>query len=173
MSDMTEGRQARDTLRTVGAIRVAASQICDALKGTHYSELALQLHASLVAALPSDPDQPAGRESPLVPGMGKTEALLKQLGDWAEYWSQPRAGMNTAGDIGWRGAAAEVKMMLTASETGPSPEIRDRPDYWAEIDGHPLSDWKYEVANDDTRQGYHAWALHRQEAQLVESESED
>ena len=30
-------------------------------------------------------------------------------------------------------------------------------DYWDEDPSHPLSDWKYEVSNGDTLQGYYAW----------------
>lgn len=32
-------------------------------------------------------------------------------------------------------------------------------DHWTEIDGYPIADWQYEVANGDTRLGYAAWAL--------------
>lgn len=34
----------------------------------------------------------------------------------------------------------------------------DEPDdYWADDPRAPLEDWRFEVANDDTRLGYHAW----------------
>lgn len=29
--------------------------------------------------------------------------------------------------------------------------------YWEEDPEFPLEDWKYEVANNDTRKGYHEW----------------
>jgi len=29
--------------------------------------------------------------------------------------------------------------------------------HWADFEDYPLSDWKYEVANDDTRVGYWVW----------------
>jgi hypothetical protein len=32
---------------------------------------------------------------------------------------------------------------------------------WGEHPDYPISDWKYEVANDDTRQGYWGWVLHQ------------
>lgn len=34
---------------------------------------------------------------------------------------------------------------------------------WGEHPGHPLSLWKYEVANDDTRLGYWAWVAARED----------
>ena len=33
--------------------------------------------------------------------------------------------------------------------------------HWDEIKGYPVSDWKYEVSNDDTRLGYADWAEHK------------
>jgi len=36
-------------------------------------------------------------------------------------------------------------------------------DYWSEDPDHPVADWKYEVANDDTRQGYHEWVKQRKD----------
>ena len=29
--------------------------------------------------------------------------------------------------------------------------------YWDEDEEFPLTDWQYEVANGDTRKGYHEW----------------
>ena len=34
-------------------------------------------------------------------------------------------------------------------------------DYWGEWKPLPVSDWKYEVANNDTRQGYWDWVQSR------------
>lgn len=42
------------------------------------------------------------------------------------------------------------------------------PDYWAENPHHALEDWKYEVANNDTRLGYHEWALSKAEQEVDE-----
>lgn len=35
--------------------------------------------------------------------------------------------------------------------------------YWDSDPDYPLSDWKYEVANDDTRMGYHEWVAAKKE----------
>lgn len=35
------------------------------------------------------------------------------------------------------------------------PELGD--DFWGEDPDHPVADWQYEVANDDTRLGYWDW----------------
>lgn len=35
--------------------------------------------------------------------------------------------------------------------------------HWEPIEGASLEDWKYEVANDDTRLGYHDWARNKLE----------
>ena len=43
----------------------------------------------------------------------------------------------------------------------PAPEPADP---WAEDPRYPLVDWRYEVANDDTRLGYREWARVRAEA---------
>lgn len=33
-------------------------------------------------------------------------------------------------------------------------------DYWADVDAEfTVADWKHQVADDNTRMGYHAWAL--------------
>ncbi len=37
---------------------------------------------------------------------------------------------------------------------------------WDEVPGYPSRDWKYEVANDDTRLGYLDWAAHQRELDL-------
>lgn len=34
---------------------------------------------------------------------------------------------------------------------------------WAEHDDYTLADWKYEVMNNDTRQGYRSWLYNRLE----------
>ena len=36
--------------------------------------------------------------------------------------------------------------------------------YWGEHPDHPVSDWRYEVDNGDTRQGYWEWAQSQSEA---------
>ncbi len=41
--------------------------------------------------------------------------------------------------------------------------VRVMVNHWHEIAGHPISDWKLEVANDDTRLGYLAWVEARKE----------
>lgn len=38
--------------------------------------------------------------------------------------------------------------------------------YWGEHPDHPLLDWRYEVANDDTRRGYWEWV----EARIANSD---
>lgn len=43
------------------------------------------------------------------------------------------------------------------SATFPPPEQ----DHWDELPDHPLADWQAEVANGDTRLGYHAWVAAR------------
>ena len=35
--------------------------------------------------------------------------------------------------------------------------------YWDSSDDFPVEDWQYEVANGDTRQGYHEWRTNKQE----------
>lgn len=46
-------------------------------------------------------------------------------------------------------------------------------DPWAEVPEFPVSDWKDEVANDETRLGYRAWVEHQREAQVDEIELTD
>lgn len=33
--------------------------------------------------------------------------------------------------------------------------------HWGEHPDHPVSDWQYEVSNDDTRLGYWAWVANQ------------
>lgn len=42
--------------------------------------------------------------------------------------------------------------------------------YWAPMDGHPVEDWRSEVANDDTREGYHDWVFNRLTNEVAEDE---
>lgn len=37
--------------------------------------------------------------------------------------------------------------------------------HWNDIDGHPVEDWRIEVANDETRLGYKQWAVNRESNQ--------
>jgi len=37
-------------------------------------------------------------------------------------------------------------------------------DYWGEDPDYPLEDWRYEVANNDTRLGYWEWVAAEKEA---------
>lgn len=48
---------------------------------------------------------------------------------------------------------------------------RNMLDMWAEIPGHPVTDWQAEVANCDTRRGYHDWVQARKEAAATEAEN--
>lgn len=40
----------------------------------------------------------------------------------------------------------------------------EQPDnYWEEDETYPSEDWKFEVANNDTRLGYHEWVEKKKE----------
>ncbi len=43
--------------------------------------------------------------------------------------------------------------------------------YWGEHPEYLLVDWRYEVANDDTRQGYWLWVSHKLNSDFCEEES--
>lgn len=47
-------------------------------------------------------------------------------------------------------------MSLRTYIFGDEPGVGDD-DYWGEDPNWPVSDWKYEVANDMTRKGYWSW----------------
>lgn len=49
----------RDTHKTVGAIRGAAFDLCQALLGTPHHDAAAELHDSICRALPGDNDRTA------------------------------------------------------------------------------------------------------------------
>lgn len=38
--------------------------------------------------------------------------------------------------------------------------------HWENHPDYPLDDWKQEVANDDTRLGYHQWVMHKIESDI-------
>lgn len=42
-------------------------------------------------------------------------------------------------------------------------EYREKHGYWSEHPDHAVSDWQYEVANGDTKQGYWDWATARED----------
>lgn len=41
--------------------------------------------------------------------------------------------------------------------TSASPLRPEGPEYWEELSGHPIAEWKDEVLNDRTRLGYRQW----------------
>jgi len=43
----------------------------------------------------------------------------------------------------------------------PEEIISPPPSHWDEQPGHPVEDWRYEIANDDTRLGYLDWCAAR------------
>jgi hypothetical protein len=43
--------------------------------------------------------------------------------------------------------------------------------YWKEVPNYPVEDWRSEVINDDTRQGYHDWVIHQ--IQIAEEYAEE
>ncbi len=45
-------------------------------------------------------------------------------------------------------------------------------DNWQDDPDFPVRDWKYEVANDDTRLGYHEWVARKRE-EAVENDALD
>jgi len=58
------------------------------------------------------------------------------------------------------------------SNTVRTPEVQTFIDnldegYWGEHPVHSVADWRYEVANNDTRQGYWEWVLAR-ELEMIE-----
>jgi predicted RNA-binding Zn-ribbon protein involved in translation (DUF1610 family) len=42
--------------------------------------------------------------------------------------------------------------------------------HWDDRPGHPVEDWKYEVANDDTRQSYAEWCASREEFSVAKGD---
>ena len=44
-----------------------------------------------------------------------------------------------------------------------APEYRILHGYWSEHPDHPLEDWRSEVINRDTKQGYWDWAIARED----------
>ena len=47
---------------------------------------------------------------------------------------------------------------------------KDKLGYWEPYPGHELADWRSEVANDDTRQGYWEWVEGRIEQEMHKNE---
>jgi hypothetical protein len=47
------------------------------------------------------------------------------------------------------------------------------PSHWDEDPNWPVSDWKYEVGNDDTRQGYHEWVASQKEQMGIDKQPGD
>ena len=45
--------------------------------------------------------------------------------------------------------------------------------YWDDHDDYPVSDWQYEVANGDTRQGYHEWRAACHERDVMDTMSKN
>ena len=49
------------------------------------------------------------------------------------------------------------------SDEGPEEIPEPQPSHWDDQPEHPVEDWRYEIANDDTRLGYLDWCAAREE----------
>jgi hypothetical protein len=61
---------------------------------------------------------------------------------------------------------------VPTTEATPKPRVlltQSAPSHWEDDDRFPVSDWRYEVANDDTRLGYQEWVEHQREAESPSS----
>lgn len=78
------------------------------------------------------------------------EALYDQLRDQAETFML--AEVLSASHPPERKAPEVIDDFLQSAVPWPDP-----PSHWDDIPEHPVEDWRYEVANNDTRLGYLAW----------------
>jgi len=85
--------------------------------------------------------------------------------EWACSCSKPRIG-----EFGGGACAIfadrivfdnTAQMLQRAMTSYPNDAAPPGPGHWDEFPEHPLADWQSEVANGDTRLGYHAWAASR------------
>ena len=53
--------------------------------------------------------------------------------------------------------------------TNEVENFKEKAGYWETLEDCPIEDWRYEVANDDTREGYHDWCINR----LANAEDDD
>ena len=52
--------------------------------------------------------------------------------------------------------------------TGDKGRVKYDPEnHWSENPDYPVEDWQYEVANNETRLGYHEWVENQQEMESV------
>lgn len=74
-----------------------------------------------------------------------------------------------------RKAIACVRAIADASGEAPSLETEEKLataiDVWEEHPDFPVSDWQYQVANGDTRRGYHEWVEAEREAAIDNRET--
>lgn len=55
-----------------------------------------------------------------------------------------------------------MTVMTRTLEAAMTPtQLREALGHWGEHPDHPVADWRYEVANDDTRSGYWEWVALR------------
>ncbi|QUT07574.1 hypothetical protein KFK14_09340 [Sphingobium phenoxybenzoativorans] len=85
--------------------------------------------------------------------------------EWACSCSKPRIG-----EFGGGACAIfadrivfdnTAQMLERALSSVPNDALPPGQGHWDEFPEHPLADWQAEVANGDTRLGYHAWAAVR------------
>jgi len=56
---------------------------------------------------------------------------------------------------------------LLEQELETLQRFKDKAGYWTEYPEHPVEDWRAEIANDDTRQGYWEWVADRIEDTIL------
>jgi hypothetical protein len=126
---------------------------------------------SLEHSLASLSERPAGVEPEPVPEIDWSRApdwaryvAMDEDGEWYWYGLRPRTCEDadcwfgggqldyykeTGCWVGWRSSLVE------RPGTNPGP--------WSEDPDYPVSDWQFEVRNNDTRLGYREWVEHRKE----------
>lgn len=67
-------------------------------------------------------------------------------------------------DIAGEFEFSEASSEYTVEGISVIPHRHPTISHWDSQPGHPIGDWRYEVANDDTRLGYLEWIAHRREA---------
>lgn len=115
------------------------------------------------------PDEVIEARKPFIYMNGSTNPILVWR-DWLHarhpdgYWTTIRSLMPGEWERLW---PRRLNPVQAAAYDWPAPtpvvDPLTRPSHWDEDPDWPVADWKYEVANDDTRQGYHEWIAHNKE----------
>jgi hypothetical protein len=97
--------------------------------------------------------------------MANAEKEVVLHGGKYRFWVDERGALRCdRNGTGWRDFIADKAVHALFDEVVARTPMKAADSHWDEDPQFSVGDWRYEVANDDTRLGYQEWIEHQREA---------